>query len=78
MRMKPFTFFFYFLFLLGSAYGQDRVAQWEEDLHFLETELPKRHKDFYRHYSEPDVRVELSFNEFNRGVDPVWEYIKGQ
>lgn len=25
---------------------------------------------------EPDIRIELSFSDFRRGIDPAWEYIK--
>lgn len=59
MPMKLTLLFFCLFLFSGSACGQDRAARWEEDIDLLETELPKRHNDFYRHYSEPDFHSAL-------------------
>ena len=57
--MKHLLLFSCLFFLSVSACSQDKAIDWEEDINFLATELPKRHKDFYRHYSEPAFRAAL-------------------
>ncbi len=53
-----FLFFCLFIFSVG-AHSQDKAAQWGEDIAFLETELPKRHKDFFHHYSKKEFKAAL-------------------
>ncbi|MCB0551290.1 MAG: hypothetical protein KDD19_27210 [Phaeodactylibacter sp.] len=57
--MKQVLLLFCLITLSGFIYGQDKAAQWREDINYLENELPKRHKDLYRHYSEQAFRAAL-------------------
>lgn len=72
--MRTLILFFCLLFALGVASAQGvKASQWEKDIVFLEKELPRRHKDFYRHYAEPDFRLALdSLREALPGLED-WE-----
>ena len=74
--MRTLFLFFCLLFVSGTASAQGfKAYQWRKDIAFLEKELPQRHKDFFRHYPEPDFRLALdSLREALPGLED-WEVV---
>lgn len=58
--MKYCLFFSLLCFLFScDTFAQDRAANWEKDIRFLEEELPKRHAGLFRYYSEQAFQAAL-------------------